>query len=122
MAKKVFVIDDDEKILKLLELHLSKAGFKVRTQSEPVISDKEIKKFGPDLIVLDVMMPWLSGDALADIFDYSFQKRPKIIFYSIKPVEELRDLAASKGVEGFVSKAAGPEALVEKVRMTLAGK
>ncbi len=119
MAKKIFVLDDDERICALVGKRLTEAGYEVKTQSKPLISDNDLKKFGPDLIVLDVMMDWLTGDAIADALDYSFRERPKIIFLSSKEEDELAELAREKQVEGYVCKPQGVAALLEKVKEVL---
>jgi len=71
MNKKIFMLDDDEKMCRLVETYLTKSGFEVKTRSGPswpLLSDQELAKFEPDLVILDVMMPWFSGDTVADIF------------------------------------------------------
>ena len=119
MSKRIFALDDDERMCKLMELHLSKHGYEVKTQSSPMLTDRDVLRFGPDLVILDVQMPWLTGDTMADIFQFGFEITPKIIFFSGLAASELKAMADDKEVDGFVCKSEGMEALLEKVRAVI---
>ena len=55
--KKIYIIDDDRDIVESLSMVLKANGFEVAAQynDEDVVAN--VKKFGPDLIILDVMFP-----------------------------------------------------------------
>ncbi|HUT54890.1 MAG TPA: response regulator [bacterium] len=118
---KVFVLDDDETDAKLAETVLTKAGYQVmsHTQAQGVIP--AIKSFSPDVVLLDVMMPALSGDILAKILrqDKTFKAKPRIVFHSNKSPHELSVLARETGAAGFVCKVDGPAALLSTMRAIL---
>ena len=61
MNKKILVVDDEEDILNLVRLILEDAGYQVRieTDGRDALKKLETEKF--DLILLDIMMPFLSG-------------------------------------------------------------
>ena len=120
---KIFILDDDENDIKLAETVLAKAGFYVMAQSDAAGALVNIKNIRPDLLLLDVQMPSLSGDDLARIIagDKTITHRPKIIFYSNKSANELRELAKETGAEGWVCKVDGPLALVRMVKNVLSG-
>jgi CheY-like chemotaxis protein len=120
--KKIMVIDDDENSCRLAEITLRRAGYDVTVRTHALGSSAEIKSFKPDLILLDVMMPGLSGEALADVIAAGIKTRPKILFYSNKSPQELSELVKKKGVEGFVCKIDGPSALLKTVEQTLGGQ
>jgi len=119
MSGKICVIDDDPAICNLLKTLLSNDGYEVMTINKPLFSDKELVQFKPDLVVLDITMPWLTGDSIADILGYTFPTKPKVVFFSSKPLEELAALAKEKEVDGFVSKSEGSKALRLLLRVLL---
>ena len=61
MSKKILIVDDEEDILNLVRLILEDAGYQVRieTDGRDALKKLETEKF--DLILLDIMMPFLSG-------------------------------------------------------------
>lgn len=63
----ILVIDDDMQLLTLTSLYLKRAGFHVKTVSKANLAMSEIRSMRPDLILLDVMMPEISGFNLCRI-------------------------------------------------------
>lgn len=61
MTKKIMVIDDDADMLKLLEVILGRAGFSISKFNMPSAAMKTLAHAMPDLVVLDIMMPEISG-------------------------------------------------------------
>ena len=64
-AKTVLVIDDDPQHLSATHDILCAEGYRVLTQQRPFGVTNMITRHRPDLVLLDVNMPGLSGDALA---------------------------------------------------------
>ena len=58
---KVLVVDDEEPILELLKYNLEKGGFEVKTALDGTRAVEIAKKFVPDLVLLDIMMPKMDG-------------------------------------------------------------
>jgi DNA-binding response OmpR family regulator len=119
MSQKIFVLDDDENTCRLAATALARAGYEVQTQSAAIGATSAIKTFSPDLILLDVMMPALSGDTMVEIIAKSVKPRPRILFYSNKSAHDLRELTDKTGVEGYICKIDGPSALLATVRRVL---
>ena len=61
MSNKILLVDDDKDILEILSYNLRKEGFEVETATDGISALKKAKKFIPDLIILDVMMPNMDG-------------------------------------------------------------
>ena len=60
-AQKVLVVDDEEPILELLKYNLEKGGYEVKTASDGMKAIEIAKRFIPDLVLLDIMMPKMDG-------------------------------------------------------------
>ncbi len=65
-VKKVLVVDDDQDDLKMISMILEPEGYEVVTAANGVDALKQVESEGPDLILLDVMMPELNGFAACD--------------------------------------------------------
>ena len=61
MATKIFIIEDEPSIIKLVQHNLEKEGFIVSSSLNGNEGLKELKKFQPHLLLLDWMLPDLSG-------------------------------------------------------------
>ena len=65
---KVFLLDDDELIVSMLERALKGDGYDVRAESDPEGVFDQIREFSPDIVLLDINLPGRSGiDILAEI-------------------------------------------------------
>ena len=68
IRKKIFLLDDDELILTLLSRVLEKEGYEVRQETEPHDVLNKIRKWSPDVVMLDIKLPGKSGiDILKEI-------------------------------------------------------
>ena len=61
---RVAVIDDDRMVREMLELGLSREGYDVRTATDGLAALELVRRFDPELIVLDIMMPKIDGITL----------------------------------------------------------
>ena len=61
LRQNVLVVDDDESMRDLLRLHLSNAGYCVVLAEDALVAGREILSWTPDLLILDVELPYLSG-------------------------------------------------------------
>lgn len=58
---RILVVDDDAAIVKLVSIILARAGHEVRTSTHPVEALDLLKVFTPELIISDVVMPYMTG-------------------------------------------------------------
>jgi len=63
-SARVLLIDDDERLNKLLKTYLGQFGFSVRTATHPELGLRELKSNPPDILILDVMLPDMDGFAV----------------------------------------------------------
>lgn len=61
MAKKILAVDDERHIVRLVEVNLQRAGYEVVTAFDGKEALEKVKSENPDLVVLDVMMPFMDG-------------------------------------------------------------
>lgn len=101
--RTVLVVDDDPIVLAVTEERLSNLGFEVTTRDQVLGTSQWIVQNQPWLMLLDVMMPAMSGSELA-----SFLRRrgiqTHIILHSSKDLPELQRLARSTGAVGAIQK------------------
>ena len=61
MSKKILAVDDEKHILRLVQINLEKAGYEVITASNGAQAVEKVRSEKPALIVMDVMMPEMTG-------------------------------------------------------------
>lgn len=117
MAKHIVVIDDCQVTLAILSDILKEAGFKVSTAEDSVYSNHLI--YGstpPDLILLDVMLPHMSGDKKATLLKNREKSRNiPILLISSKEEMELHNIVIRSGANGYLKKPFNSEQLLSKV-------
>lgn len=118
MAKlKVVVVDDSPMFRELAVRELSAAGFEVVPVESPLTLPGAVVREHPDVVLLDVAMPALGGDRLANLLrKQGAMQSAAVIFWSERPDAELRHLVEATGIDGFVRKSVTNEVLVAEVR------
>lgn len=108
---KILAVDDDPKILALLQTLLSPWGIKVYTLSDPKCFWETFKTTKPDLLILDVEMPEANGIELCQVVrnDPDWSDLP-ILFLTVHTDADVVNQVFSVGADDFVSKPiVGPE-------------
>ncbi len=117
---RVLIVDDSEAALLVMQAAFSGAGFDVRIAMALAEVDSLVKMWRPELVVVDVNMPDIQGDALcARLKARVGQPESAVVLCSSMPDEELADLARAAGADGHVSKGDGIAAMVALVRSLL---
>jgi CheY-like chemotaxis protein len=78
--KKILLVDDDTPTLQVLQMALKKNGYHTNIESDPFVAFQMIEKSKPDLIILDLMMPQMTG------FEFLQQIRSNPDYDNIKVV------------------------------------
>lgn len=116
MAKKILIIDDNLRILKSIRNVTEKEGFIVETESNATNAIDTIKKFKPDLIVLDVVMPNQTGLHISrQIRKIDEGKNVKIIIYSGE-LTDLVDHFKSFGADLCLLKSTEHQQLIQSIK------
>ncbi len=113
---KVMVIDDEPFILMMIEDKLKRAGLQVVTLRESKSAISRIREEKPDLIILDWMMPEVSGIEICKKLksDPELSDIP-VFMLTAKGQEDDERLGLSTGVERYITKPFSPRSLLEIV-------
>jgi CheY-like chemotaxis protein len=102
---RTLVIDDDEIARELLVSILQDGGYETFELSSPIGATQTISREKIEIVVLDIMMPGLSGDKLAKMLRANPRLgRLGIVLVSSCNLAELEKVAASVGADGVVLK------------------
>lgn len=113
---RIFVIDDDEQLLRMVGMMLERGGHTITLISNPVEGLEKIKEDQPDLLVLDVMMPHMSGHDLArEIRKNKETESLPILVLTARSQEIDRTTALKSGANEYLSKPVTSQELIERV-------
>ena len=105
MRKKILVIDDDEKHLIAAQEILEEEGYEVITHHYAFGATNCVRVQQPDLILLDINMPGLSGERLSEVLLAPEKSNDiPIVFYSSNDEDSLRKAVSKYGVKGYICK------------------
>jgi DNA-binding response OmpR family regulator len=118
--RTILVIDDSEVILDLVKEALEDAGHRVLVRSAASGSVNAILRERPDVVLLDVNMPHVTGDAIARIFaKCEGVGTTKVVLHSSMSLEMLRLKAIGTGAHAYIQKTSDLAHLVRKVEELL---
>jgi DNA-binding response OmpR family regulator len=117
MSQKILVVDDDLKILKILQHTLSKEGFKVTTAASGEEALQIAKQSFPDLVLLDIMMPGMDGFETYQRLK-AIREIPVIIL-SARSDEIDKVVGFRMGVDDYQTKPFSPTELALRVKAVL---
>ncbi|TDN98440.1 MULTISPECIES: response regulator transcription factor [Halomonas] len=118
---KVLVVDDEANIVLSLEFLMQQAGFQVDTAEDGESALSRIAESPPDLVLLDVSLPDISGfDVLERLRDDPTHARLPIIMLTAHGREVEREKGLALGADDYITKPFSTQALVEKVKKRLA--
>ncbi len=113
---KVLVVDDDPDIVEILKYNLKNSGYSVKSAGNGVEAIKKAKKFIPDIILMDVMMPEMSGiEACEEIKNIDQLSQVIIIFLSARSEDYTQISAYDAGADDYISKPVKPKILLKKI-------
>jgi len=116
---KILIVDDDPIFLLIVRAWLESDGHDIVTQDKPFGTSNTVTRERPDLVVLDVEMPGLSGEALASILGGRAQ-RVDIVFLSGRPRAELEAMVARHGALGYVAKSRDGRQFIAEFKRVIA--
>ena len=120
MVYKILLVDDEKDILEFLSYNLKKEGFSVSTALNGQIALAQAKRYKPDLIILDVMMPEMDGIATCEHIRSDNDLKDTLILFLTARSEEYSELAGfNAGADDYVTKPIKPKLLISRIKALL---
>jgi len=117
---KILVIDDEAEITEIIETFLKDAGYQVLVENSSVMGIERAKSFRPDLILLDIMMPFMDGYEVCDELKKNKEtENIPVIFLTGKDARSDEGKSFKAGGDMFIKKPFNCERLLEIVRIVL---
>ena len=115
-TSKILIADDNEANCELLEAYLSEIECEVEIARDGQETIEKVSSFSPDLILLDIMMPKLSGFEVCKTLKSDPQTR-RIMILMVTALNELGDIerAVEAGTNDFLSKPVNKVELLKRV-------
>jgi len=117
MAETILVVDDEPSILEVMSLYLSRDGFNVVTAEDGDQALDLARSQNPDLILLDVMLPFRSGLEITETL--RGERSVPIILLTARTDEIDRINGLELGADDYVVKPFSPREVVARVRAVL---
>lgn len=122
MSKTIMVVDDEQRLVSLVESYLIQQGYNVVSANNGVEALQVARREKPDLIILDIMMPKMDG--------YEFMREHRketdtpIVLLTARVEDDERVIGLELGADDYITKPFRPRELVARVRAVLrrAGK
>ena len=113
---KILVVDDDLDIIEILKYNLNNSGYFVKSANNGIKAIKKAKKFLPHIILMDVMMPEMTGiEACSEIRKIDQLRNTIIIFLSARSEDYTQISAYDAGADDYISKPVKPKILLKKI-------
>src|SRR5512142_2027133 len=117
MAQTIMVVDDEKRLVSLVESYLNQAGYRVVTASNGKEALAVAARENPDLIILDLMMPEMDGHEFTEV--YRKQHNTPIIMLTARVEEEEHVIGLELGADDYVTKPFRPRELMARVHAVL---
>jgi len=119
-APRILVVEDEPDIAALIAYQLTREGFRVETAATGTDAMASVNRAVPDLLVLDLMLPGMSGDEVLDVLrkEPATQSTPVLILTAKKQQED-RIRGLELGADDYLTKPFSPRELVLRVHAIL---
>ncbi len=113
---KIFLFEDEVLLLKSLEFRFLKEGYQVATFTDGLTAREHLKTELPDLVITDIMMPFLNGLELVSFIRNELKSQVPIIVLSSAGLEKTVLEAFELGADDFITKPFSPSELLIRVK------
>ena len=115
-TKKILIADDEKDILEIISYNLISEGYEIYTAKDGNEALDVARKVHPDLIILDIMMPYKTGIEVCQILRSDDQFRETLIIFLTALNDETSHIRGlESGGDDYVSKPISPKVLVSRV-------
>ncbi len=115
-AKKVLIADDEKDILEIISYNLTGEGYDIYTAKDGNEALEIAKKIHPDLIILDIMMPYKTGIEVCEILRTKEEFNETLIIFLTALNDETSHIKGlESGADDYLSKPISPKVLVSRV-------
>ncbi|HEV2132482.1 MAG TPA: response regulator, partial [Longimicrobiaceae bacterium] len=120
MSAQILVVDDEPDISALVAYHLARESYRVRTAADGLEALRAVESQVPDLVVLDLMLPGMSGlDVLRELRRRPEAQELPVILLTARREEEDRIAGLKLGADDYIAKPFSPQELVLRVGAVL---
>lgn len=119
MDNSILIIEDDPMIRRLISIYLHKAGYEVYTAADGQESQALCRQHAPCLVILDLMLPKVSGEEICTWIRQEWKEEMAIIMLTAKVREAERIAGLRMGADDYLTKPFSPEELVARVESVL---
>jgi DNA-binding response OmpR family regulator len=114
---KILLVDDERRIIEVLEAYLEREGYEIHSADNGIDALKKAKTINPDLIILDLMLPDISGEEVCRLVRK--ESDVPIIMLTAKSAEDDRINGIVMGADDYLSKPFSPREVVVRVQAIL---
>src|SRR4051794_16751148 len=113
---KILAVDDDHRNLEIFK-HLLESQYQLATAGTGEEALQKIVTFGPDLVLLDIMMPGINGYDVCKLIKQGEDNLTKVILVSAKAMIDERLMGYEAGADDYIAKPFDHEEFLAKVRI-----
>lgn len=114
---KILLVDDEKRITEVLEAYLEREGYKIYTADNGIDALKKVKTLNPDLMILDLMLPDISGEEVCRLVRK--ESDLPIMMLTARSTEEDRINGIVIGADDYITKPFSPREVVVRVHAIL---
>jgi len=114
---KILIVDDEKRIIEVLEAYLEREGYEIHSADNGIDALKKAKTIEPDLMILDLMLPDISGEEVCRLVRK--ESDLPILMLTAKSAEADRINGIVMGADDYVSKPFSPREVVVRVQAIL---
>lgn len=114
---KILLVDDERRIIEVLEAYLVREGYEIHSADNGIDALKKVKTVTPDLIILDLMLPDISGEEVCRLVRK--ESDVPILMLTAKSAEDDRINGIVMGADDYLTKPFSPREVVVRVQAIL---
>ncbi|WP_066065706.1 response regulator transcription factor [Neobacillus soli] len=114
---KILLVDDERRIIEVLEAYLEREGYEIHSADNGIDALKKVKTINPDLIILDLMLPDISGEEVCRLVRKDSEV--PILMLTAKSAEDDRINGIVMGADDYLTKPFSPREVVVRVQAIL---